>query len=230
MHHPSSLEVNRGKAVKFHSPLWTFAGDCVHGPILGPLHLAIHYPPPPPAPRAVLKGGVGVWGLGPKKKFCVPKMARQVFPSCKFRFFPRWSLWSWGGGSPLPKKIKPQPAPPLPQRPALCYRLTTGGSLRRGRGELVLRITDGLHINKRYPHEACGSPRALWVWVRGCRQLIGDICSHAIRCRAIVREKERRRDDKIRGEAFAIDEPATGRTCNSFISNKTAVPWPAVLL
>ena len=28
----------------------------------------------------------------------VPKMAQSDFPNGKFRFFPRWSLWSWGGG------------------------------------------------------------------------------------------------------------------------------------
>ena len=33
---------------------------------------------------------------------CVPKMARPDFPNGKFRFFPRWSLWSGGGGSPPP--------------------------------------------------------------------------------------------------------------------------------
>ena len=38
-------------------------------------------------------GGVGVWD----PKFCVPQMARQDFPNGKFRCFPRWSLWSWGG-------------------------------------------------------------------------------------------------------------------------------------
>ena len=35
-------------------------------------------------------GGGGVWD----PKFCVPKMAHSDFPDCKFRFFPRWSLWS----------------------------------------------------------------------------------------------------------------------------------------
>ena len=32
----------------------------------------------------------------------VPKMARPDFPDCKFRFFPRWSLWSAGGGGGNP--------------------------------------------------------------------------------------------------------------------------------
>ena len=30
-------------------------------------------------------------------KLCAPKMARPDFPDGKFRFFPRWSLWSGGG-------------------------------------------------------------------------------------------------------------------------------------
>ena len=40
------------------------------------------------------RGGGGVWD----PKVCVPEMARQDFPNGKFRFFPRWPLWSWGGG------------------------------------------------------------------------------------------------------------------------------------
>ena len=32
------------------------------------------------------------------QKVCVPKMAPPDFPNRKFRFFPRWSLWSEGGG------------------------------------------------------------------------------------------------------------------------------------
>ena len=46
------------------------------------------------------RGGGGVWD----PKVCVPKMARSDFPDCKFRFFPRWSLWSGegGGGAPPP--------------------------------------------------------------------------------------------------------------------------------
>ena len=50
-------------------------------------------------------GGGGEGVLDPK--LGVPKMARPDFPYCKFRFFPRWSLWSgeggrgvWGEGSP----------------------------------------------------------------------------------------------------------------------------------
>ena len=30
---------------------------------------------------------------GGDPKLCVPQMARSDFPGCKFRFFPRWSLW-----------------------------------------------------------------------------------------------------------------------------------------
>ena len=37
---------------------------------------------------------MGVWD----RKACVPKMARPDFPNGKFRFFPRWSLWSGRGG------------------------------------------------------------------------------------------------------------------------------------
>ena len=40
----------------------------------------------------VWEGGEG--GLGPKRT----TMAQQDFPDCKLRFFPRWSLWSCGGG------------------------------------------------------------------------------------------------------------------------------------
>ena len=50
-------------------------------------------------PREVERGGGaggGGGGLGPK--ICVPKMARQRLPNGKFRFFPRWSLWSGEGG------------------------------------------------------------------------------------------------------------------------------------
>ena len=44
--------------------------------------------------------GGGGWGggLGRGAKVCVPKIARSDFPDCKFRFFPRWSLWSGFGG------------------------------------------------------------------------------------------------------------------------------------
>ena len=44
------------------------------------------------------RGGRG-WGAGGVwvPKVCVPKIAQQDFPNCKFRFFPRWLLW-WGGG------------------------------------------------------------------------------------------------------------------------------------
>ena len=54
------------------------------------------------SPRDVLEEGGG--GLGPKS-LCT-KMARQDFPNGKFRFPPRWSLWSEGrprgGGYPPP--------------------------------------------------------------------------------------------------------------------------------
>ena len=39
-------------------------------------------------------GGRGIWD----PKVCVPTMARQDFPDCKFRCFQRWSLWCGGGG------------------------------------------------------------------------------------------------------------------------------------
>ena len=39
-------------------------------------------------------GGEGIW----VPKIYVPKLARSDFPDCKFRFLPRWSLWSGGGG------------------------------------------------------------------------------------------------------------------------------------
>ena len=39
-------------------------------------------------------GEGGVWD----SKVCVPKMARPEFSNGKFRLFPRWSLWSGGGG------------------------------------------------------------------------------------------------------------------------------------
>ena len=39
-------------------------------------------------------------------KICILKMARQQFPYHKFRFFPRWSLWSGeGGGGGLPPLV-----------------------------------------------------------------------------------------------------------------------------
>ena len=38
--------------------------------------------------------GRGVWD----PTVCVPAMAQQDVPYCLFRFFPRWSIWSWGGG------------------------------------------------------------------------------------------------------------------------------------
>ena len=59
------------------------------------------------AGRAVLKGGVGGEGVW-NPKVCVPKMARQDFPSCEFHFFPRWSLWS-GGLTPPPSSCGVRP-------------------------------------------------------------------------------------------------------------------------
>ena len=38
--------------------------------------------------------GGGVWD----PKVCAPTMARSDFPNGKFHVFPRWSLWSGGGG------------------------------------------------------------------------------------------------------------------------------------
>ena len=56
-----------------------------------------------PGGRKVLKkGGGGGWD----PHFCVRKMAQEDFPCRKFRCFPRWSLWSWGGGG-----VPPSPPP-----------------------------------------------------------------------------------------------------------------------
>ena len=52
-----------------------------------------------PRPGMCLKGGVKGGGSWDPKN-CVPKRARPDFPSCRFRFFPRWSLWWGGGGAP----------------------------------------------------------------------------------------------------------------------------------
>ena len=46
------------------------------------------------------KGGGG--GLGPKSLCTKNGLTRQDFPNGKFRFFPRWSLWSGGGGGGYP--------------------------------------------------------------------------------------------------------------------------------
>ena len=51
------------------------------------------------------RGGGGVWD----PKVCVPKMADQIFPMGNFVFFPRWSLWSAGGG----RVVQGGGAPPL---------------------------------------------------------------------------------------------------------------------
>ena len=46
-------------------------------------------------------GGVLEGERGPGiQKIVYPKPAQPDFPDCKFRFFPRWSLWSVGGGGP----------------------------------------------------------------------------------------------------------------------------------
>ena len=50
-----------------------------------------------PHPREVFRRGGGGGGWDPK--VCVPKMTRSGFPDGNFGFFPRWSLWSGGGGS-----------------------------------------------------------------------------------------------------------------------------------
>ena len=44
---------------------------------------------------SIRRGGRGVWD----PEICVPK-SRSDFPNCTFRFFPRGSLWSGGGGGP----------------------------------------------------------------------------------------------------------------------------------
>ena len=49
--------------------------------------------------RSVRSGGGG--GVFWEPKVCVQKIAPPDFLSCKFRFSPRWSLWSWGGGGVL---------------------------------------------------------------------------------------------------------------------------------
>ena len=56
-----------------------------------------------PPPGRLLSGGGGEGGgrgggFG-TQRFCVPTMAQLDFLSCKLRFFPRWSLWSEGGGA-----------------------------------------------------------------------------------------------------------------------------------
>ena len=58
-------------------------------------------------------GGEGVWG----PKVCGPTMAQSDFPNCTFRFPPRRTLWSWGGGSS--------------RRPFQC-NAGAGGSIKAG--------------------------------------------------------------------------------------------------
>ena len=48
------------------------------------------------ARRPLLGGGRGGRGGGAAKVY-VPKMAQSDFPNGKYRFFPRWSLWTLGG-------------------------------------------------------------------------------------------------------------------------------------
>ena len=61
---------------------------------------------PPPRRRKVLEVG-GEGGLGPKS-LCT-KMGGPDFPDCKVRFFPRWSLWSRGGGVLWGEGVNPPP-------------------------------------------------------------------------------------------------------------------------
>ena len=51
---------------------------------------------------SVSGGGGGVWA----PKGCAPKMARPDGPNGKCHVFPRWSLWSRGGG------VQGYPPPP----------------------------------------------------------------------------------------------------------------------
>ena len=88
---------------------WHKASVSVVGGILSPRPLGpvvnSNYVQPykVPLPRLRLaerrgEGGEGVWD----PKVCVPKLTGSDFPNGTFRFFPRWSLWSWGGGVPPP--------------------------------------------------------------------------------------------------------------------------------
>ena len=63
-----------------------------------------HEPSPIESPRVrrgilesseVSEVGEGGGGVFWEPKVCVQKIAPPDFLSCKFRFFPRWSLWSW---------------------------------------------------------------------------------------------------------------------------------------
>ena len=47
--------------------------------------------------QGTVRRGGGRRGLGPKS-LCTKSGPRHDFPNGKFRFFPRWSLWSGGGG------------------------------------------------------------------------------------------------------------------------------------
>ena len=51
--------------------------------------------------------GLGRGEEGWDPKLCVPKMAQQDFPDCKFRFFPLWSLWCGEGEAVLGKGSPP---------------------------------------------------------------------------------------------------------------------------
>ena len=59
------------------------------------------------------------WGGPLDPKVGVPKMAQQDFPGCKFRVFPRQSLWSGGGPWVL---IIRKPPPPPPKKGLGCTR------------------------------------------------------------------------------------------------------------
>ena len=79
-------------------------------------------------------------------KDCVPKMARPDFPNCKFRCFPRWSIWSAGG-----EGISGEPTPP-----PLVFGYSEDALLlgcmpcKKADGRVVL-ILDWSHCN---PHTA----------------------------------------------------------------------------
>ena len=87
------------------------------------------YPPNPPPPGKYSKkgmGGGGVWD----PKFCVPKMARPDFSNGKFRFFPRWSLWSGGHE----QRILSSHVPPCHRHMVIAIWSGGGGELAQGLG------------------------------------------------------------------------------------------------
>ena len=81
--------------------------------------------------------GGGIWD----PKVCVPKMARSDFPNGKFRFFPRWSLWSGGKGGPsggLGARGGRLPTVPMrPPPPAICQNSGGGGGAPSGQKFLL---------------------------------------------------------------------------------------------